>query len=244
MLAIACFNWPFYLIAALAMIAALAGFLAAGAISVKAGCTLIFAGAAYFFFGSLTVSHLIYDLSDLYRWDWLTKALEGSAAKRAVVCHAGFDEVSEALAARLPDGELRVLDHFAPETMTEPSVRRARRMYPPTPGTLSCPSHRWPVESGTQDVIFGLLAIHELRSVDERAAWFAEAKRCLKASGRVVIAEHIRDAANFIAFGPGFLHFHSRRAWMRSWEKADLRAVDEFRVTPWIRVFILTPSSP
>ena len=123
--------------------------------------------------------------------------------------------------------------------MKEPSIRRARRLFPPTPGTLSAPYDRWPAATESADVVFGLLAIHELRSDAERGAWFAEARRCLSSSGRVILVEHLRDIANFIAFGPGFLHFHSRWSWERGWESAGFRLADEFRVTPWVRVFVL-----
>jgi hypothetical protein len=53
-------------------------------------------------------------------------------------------------------------------------------------------------------------------------------------AGRVVIVEHLRDLANFAAFGPGFVHFHSLATWRRAWESAALRLADEF-----VRVFVL-----
>ena len=72
------------------------------------------------------------------------------------------------------------------------------------------------------------------------AAWFAEARRCLRPGGRIVLVEHVRDVANFLAFGPGFLHFHSPESWRHCWEKAGLRLSDRFRVTPWVRVFVIS----
>jgi SAM-dependent methyltransferase len=201
-------------------------------------CAVIAAGSGYFLFVSLGVSHLIYDRSDLYRWHWLERALGGVKNKRIVFCHAGFDEASEALRERLA-GEWRIIDHFDPATMTEASIRRARKMYPPTPGTEAAPFDKWPVGDGWADVVFGILAVHELRTVGERAKWFAEAKRCLADGGRMVVVEHVRDAANFLAFGPGFLHFHSVKNWERSWEGEGLRLRDGFRITPFVRVFVI-----
>ena len=125
--------------------------------------------------------------------------------------------------------------------MPEASIRRARRMFPPPTETVRAPFDRWPVETASADVVFGLLAIHELRSEPQRTAWFAEAKRCLREGGRVVLVEHVRDTANFLAFGPGFLHFHSRASWRRCWERAGLRCLDESHITPWVRVFVLSP---
>ena len=156
-----------------------------------------------------------------------------------IFCHSGFDESSEELHAKLGKVGWLVLDHFDERRMTEGSIRRARRLLPPTAGTLQVPFVEWPVNAESVDVVFGLLAIHELRSEGERAAWFSEARRCLRREGRIVLVEHIRDLANFVAFGPGFLHFHSPASWRRSWERAGLRCRDQFRVTPWVRVFVI-----
>ena len=238
-LSIARFNWPFYLAAVVVMAAAMLGLIELPALFPKLICAAAFVGAAYFFFGSLGVSHLIYDRSDLYRWRWLERALRDWKLERDVFCHSGFDESSAMLRARFPSAEWRILDHFDAERMTEASIRRARQLYPPTPDTIAAPFDRWPLADDWADVIFGLLAVHELRSEAERAAWFAEARRCLRGGGRVLLVEHVRDLANFIAFGPGFLHFHSPASWRRSWESVGLRLHDEFRVTPWVRVFVL-----
>jgi len=34
---------------------------------------------------------------------------------------------------------------FEADRMTEPSIRRARKMFPPTPGTLAARFNEWPV---------------------------------------------------------------------------------------------------
>ena len=143
------------------------------------------------------------------------------------------------LKQQFPRAEWSVLDHYDPVAMPEASIRRARTLFPPTAGTLVARFDQWPLADCSGEVVFALLAIHELRSEPERAKWFAEACRCLAAGGRVVVAEHVRDLANFVAFGPGFLHFHSPAAWQRSWETGGLRLEDSFRVTPFVRVFVL-----
>jgi ubiquinone/menaquinone biosynthesis C-methylase UbiE len=78
-----------------------------------------------------------------------------------------------------------------------------------------------------------------LRTDETRGALFAELRRVLGPGGRVVVAEHLRDWANFMAFGPGFLHFHSRRAWTRCFERARFAIESEFSITPFVRVFVL-----
>jgi len=62
----------------------------------------------------------------------------------------------------------------------------------------------------------------------------------MRKRGRVVLDEHLRDTATFLAFGPGFLHFHSPASWRRCWEHAGFRSMDEFRVTPFVRIFVLS----
>jgi len=240
MLTIARFNWPFYVAAAAVLIGSLWGVLWLPTSQSQWICGFALVGAFYFLAGSLAVSHLIYDRSDLYRWKWLDRALRDANRNRMLFCHSGFDEASQALHEKLDTVEWQVLDHFDEKQMTEQSIRRARKLFPPTTGTVRTPYDQWAVESETIDVIFGLLAIHELRSERERMAWFCEASRCLKKDGMVVLVEHTRDLANFLVFGPGFLHFHSSSSWRRCWERVGLRARDEFQITPWIRVFVIS----
>lgn len=242
MLAIVRFNWPLYAAAIMVLIVAVVSFVLFSAFILKLICGIALASVIYFILVSLGVSHLVYDRSDLYRWNWLDRALRGLNLREAIFCHSGFDEASVQLREKFRHAQWLVLDHFDEQQMTEPSIRRARAMFPPLPGTKSSRYDVWPVAAESTDLVLGLLAIHELRSEVERSRWFAEAKRCLRSDGRVILVEHVRDLANFIAFGPGFVHFHSRASWRRCWETAGLRLVDEFRVTPFIRIFILSKS--
>ncbi len=239
MMTIARLNWPLYFAAVLVLTGSVCVFIGLPGSEVRLACGLAFAGSGYFLFGSLGVSHQIYDRSDLYRWGWLQRALHGASRGQFIFCHSGFDDASCSLRERLGDVGWLVLDHFDEPRMTEASIRRARRMFPPVAGTLQAAFDRWPVASESADVVFGLFAIHELRSEAERSAWFAEARRCLRQGGRVVLVEHVRDLANFLAFGPGFLHFHSPASWRRCWKCAGLHVLDEFRLTPWVRVFVI-----
>ncbi|MCW1921093.1 class I SAM-dependent methyltransferase [Luteolibacter arcticus] len=235
MLSVARFNWPFYLIAGILLMAGVTAMFALPKLRLIAALPV--AGCLWFLLGSLGVSHWVYDRSDLYRWRWLDRALAKRPAKGIVVCHAGFDEVSHSLSQHLPDVRVQVLDHYD-AAMPEPSIHRARRMFPPLPGTIPARFDAWPELSA--DTIFGLLAIHEFRPEKDRAAWFAEARRGLVPGGSIIIAEHLRDLANFAAFGPGFMHFHSVASWRRSWEKAGLTLADTFRITPFVCIFVLT----
>ena len=124
-MAIARFNWPFYVVAMAILLGSLAGLIFFSAFLWKLVCAAATTGAAYFLFGSLGVSHLIYDRSDLYRWRWLDRALRGVKLHRAIFCHCGFDEASKELRARLDKPEWLILDHFNETQMTQASIRRA-----------------------------------------------------------------------------------------------------------------------
>ena len=173
MMTVAQFNWPFYAVGAVVLIVSLIGWILLPGLLLKLACGIVFACAAFFLFASLIVSHLVYDRSDLYRWGWLDRALRGVNIREAIFCHCGFDEASAELRERFSDVHWHVLDHFDSKQMTEASIRRARAMFPPTPGTLSSRYDAWPVAAESADVVLGLLAIHELRSEAERCAWFA-----------------------------------------------------------------------
>jgi len=240
MMTIARFNWPLYVAAAIVCAASVGGLVLCSVFAVKFVCGVVLAGAAYFILGSLGVSHLVYDRSDLYRWGWLERALHGLNMQQAIFCHSGFDETSAELRGRLGHVRWQILDHFNEKQMTEASIRRARAWFPPAPETLPARYDAWPMAAESADLVLGLLAIHELRSETQRSLWFKEAKRCLRPGKRVVLVEHVRDAANFLAFGPGFVHFHSPASWRRCWETAGFSLADEFRVTPFVRIFVLS----
>jgi hypothetical protein len=239
MMTIVRFNWPFYAVSAVLLLASLLVGLVAASPAIRIVAVIVCLGAAYFFFVSLAVSHQVYDRSDLYRWHWVDRALGSTVVPEMILCHTGFDEASPVLRQHFQATHWTILDHFDEKKMTEPSIRRARRMFPPSADTQPARFDQWPVSDGMASVVFGLLAIHELRRESERIAWFLEAKRCLRDSGRIIIAEHLRDLPNAAAFGPGALHFHSARSWRKCWEAAGLRLVDKFRPTGWVVVFVL-----
>lgn len=223
------FNWPFYVFAILAVLATLWApwpWPVAGAV------------ALFYLLVSLSVSHYVYDLSSLYRWDWLDRAVP-SDVQAITNVHAGLDETSRPLAFHFPQAQLTVLDVYDPETHTEASIRRARAARPPLPETVSTPTDDLPLADHSQDAVFLILAIHEIREEAEAVSFFQEVRRILAEDGRAVLVEHLRDPANFLAFGPGSFHFFSRRRWLRVIEQGGLEVTDEFAVNPFVRAFVL-----
>src|ERR1051325_7225311 len=113
MFMIARFSWPFYSVGIAILVLSLIGLLllpASRELRVLFAVTLLV--AVYFVIGSLSVSHVIYDRSELYRWSWLQQALRGTTLRHATICHCGFDEASQLLRQQFPEVHWQLLDHF------------------------------------------------------------------------------------------------------------------------------------
>jgi hypothetical protein len=173
-------------------------------------------------------------------WDWVLQAL-GFSPLSWINIHAGHDESSDALQRIFKDGARTRLRHLRArrdDRAVDCHARgRPRRTPPPPPSTWTigiCRARPAPI-----DAAMLLLSAHELRSDAAAGALFTELRRVLGPGGRVVVAEHLRDWANFLAYGPGFLHFHSRRTWVRCFARHRFDVHAEFSITPFVRVFVL-----
>jgi SAM-dependent methyltransferase len=194
-------------------------------------------GAGYFLIVSLAVSHIIYDRSPLYRWQWI-KDVFPTAPQHITNIHAGFDESSEALHTMFPQAKLVILDLYDPKRMTEPSIAQARRLRPAKLSAISADPGAIPLADSSCDAVLLLFAAHEIRDAQERSRLFAEVKRILTPDGVVLLVEHQRDLANFLAFGLGFLHFYPHAEWLRLAAKNGLRVIRTFSITPFVGVFL------
>jgi len=231
------FNWHFYVLALggaaaiagasawLEGIPRLAGISAVGVL----GSTILV---------SLLVSWCVYDLSSLYRLEWLEAVAIGPGGKMANI-HAGFDETSPLLRARYPEAEWTVMDFYDPAKHTEISIKRAREAYPPSPDDVSINTSELPISSASMDTVFVVLAAHEIRDKEERHAFFRELHRVLKPEGQAVLVEHLRDLPNFFAYTLGAFHFISRKAWLAAFARAQLHIAKTITPNPFMTCFVL-----
>ena len=187
---------------------------------------------------SLFVSFYIYDLSGLYKFEWLNQ-LDISGQNKMVNINAGFDETSLFLKQKFKDSELLVFDFYDPKKHTEVSIKRARKAYPPHPGTIPINTSKLPTTDSYADFIFVILSAHEIRDSEERKVFFNELNRILKKSGQIIVIEHLRDMPNFLAYNIGCFHFHSKKKWLASFDSANLKIFREIKQTPFISIFIL-----
>jgi SAM-dependent methyltransferase len=236
------FNWPFYAAAAAMMLViSAANWTLPGESFARVSLTAATALTAIWFVGSLVASWIIYDWSPLARWEWVGDAL-GFRPRRWVNIHTGLDQSTPAVRQLFAPSHGRVFDIFDPVEMSEPSIARARRLCPPAIPPEAVDYHRLPARAKSIDAVFLLLSAHELRREAARDSLFDELQRVLSPEGRVIVAEHLRNGANFAAFGPGFLHFFSRRTWARCFARSRFAIEREFSITPFIRVFVLRRS--
>jgi SAM-dependent methyltransferase len=231
------FNWPYYAIALIVVAAGVAAFAVLDSPWRWAVCAAV-AFPAWMIVASLLSSWLAYDRSALTRGEWLSHAVPATPT-RVLVIHAGLDLASDLALARWPSAQLRVFDIFNDKDMSEPSIKRARSIEA-HPGEAAS-SSRLPCPDAQFDAILCILAAHEIRDPEKLASFAGECRRALAPSGRLVVIEHLRDAANFLTFGPGFFHFLPRTALMDGFISGRLSQVAEFRLNPWMRVFVLTP---
>lgn len=231
------FNWRVYLATA-------AGFLVAvpawRLLPPEGRVALVVVGAPAMFWmiASLAVSHYVYDRFPIYDLHWLDRAL-AHEPRRWINIHAGWDETSGVLQAVFPDAIGETVDLFDPQVMTENSIRQAKlACHGAVPAT---PAHydALPFENGTVDTVFVIFAAHELRQREQRVKLFREVARILSPNGEMMLMEHARDGWNFLAFGPGFLHFFPRRAWHEAAKQAGLTVRSEFARTRFVHVFLM-----
>jgi SAM-dependent methyltransferase len=230
------YNWPTYVgtwTAALVAIVAAAAlqprflWLAAIAASIAVCWSVV----------SLLVSLYVYDRSELASGRWVPRLLDPATRMWAAV-HAGLDAEVE-LDGVMPGRCVARLDIFDPRVMTSPSISRARATTATTKEAIKCDPTSLPLQDAACDAVVVAFTAHEIRDRGAREAFFDELRRSLRPGGRVLLVEHLRDLANFAAFGPGYLHFVSRREWLRLAAHAKLAVASETRITPFILALAL-----
>jgi SAM-dependent methyltransferase len=147
--------------------------------------------------------------------------------------HAGLDAEVD-LDGVMPGRCVARLDIFDPRLMTSPSITRARVTTGSAKEASPCSPTALALDDRACDAVVVAFTAHEIRDRAAREAFFDELRRALRPGGRVLLVEHLRDLANFFAFGPGYLHFVPRREWLRLAAHAKLAVASETRITPWV----------
>jgi SAM-dependent methyltransferase len=233
------YNWHFYAVSLCALLGAGALLRFRGLPRVGEGVVILAAAVtAFWFVSSLLVSYYVYDYKGVTAWEWMPSILS-FRPQQWLNIHAGLDESTLLLTQLFPNTQFAVVDIFDPEEMTEPSIARARRLHPTLVPAITGKLDALPFADRSYDTLFLLFAAHEIRQPTRRMEFFRECVRILANPGQFVLVEHVRDWKNFVAFGPGFLHFHSRDEWIRLAHDAGLTIEREDHVTPFVRCFLM-----
>jgi SAM-dependent methyltransferase len=231
------FNWPWYA-GVVALDAAAAIALATGTITGQAAGRIVagLVAANFWMIASLVVSHYVYDRSGVATGAWLA-SIEPASVRRAAVFHGGLNEAAPAVARFLPLTDVRNFDFYDRSAAGSASLERARARVDRESEPIG--TGPIPLEDGSLDLGLVVFSAHEIRRDEDRAAFFADLARTLAPGGRVLVVEHLRDAWNLIAYGPGAFHFLPASAWKRSFSGGRLAIVRQAACTPLVRVFEL-----
>lgn len=228
------FNWHFYLIAIVVFIA-LNIINATFFVNFQPYTFWLIMGSLIPLVISLIVSFYIYDFSNLYQFQWLPNFDN----KSVLNINAGFDETTSIIKTKSPTCKITICDFYNPIRHTEVSIKRARKIYPPLKGTVQVSTDKLPFSDNSFDFSLAILSAHEIRDEAERIIFFKELNRITKKNGQILVTEHLRDWNNFLAYTIGFLHFHSKISWLKTFEEANFVLKQEIRTTPFITTFIL-----
>ena len=187
-------------------------------------------------FISLLASFYVYDISDLYKLDWIEK---NNQEKVILNINAGFDETSELLQDKFNNAKLIALDFYNPKKHTEVSIKRARKAYPPFPNTKQIETTNLELENNSADKIILIFSAHEIRETNERILFFKELQRILKPKGQIYVTEHLRDIPNFLVYNIGCFHFYSKVSWKNIFQESNLTLTKEIKLNPFVSNFIL-----
>jgi hypothetical protein len=187
---------------------------------------------------SLIVTMYVYDYSNFYTFDWVN-SLCLKKDSSIINIHAGFDETSEIIQHKFSPEIFNVFDFYDPGKHTEISIKRARKHRYIFPGTKPINTENPQFDLQKADYIFLLLAAHEIRNDVERITFFIKLKSLLNTDGKIIVAEHLRNIPNFIAYTIGALHFFSKRKWKYTFDRAGFTAASEIKLNSFITAFIL-----
>ena len=188
---------------------------------------------------SLTAAYLLYDHSDLFQLKQWPLEIVGPGAKESLLVHASFDPISRKLEALFPAMALKIYNIFGNRHEKDRGVLVSNRVFPPHPRELTIDPTQLPEADASQDVIFGVTAIHELMTHDKRVRFFKEARRVLRDGGKLILIEQMRTPLNFLFFNIGAFHFLTPREWRLCIAEADLAVVEERQMTPFGDLWVI-----
>jgi len=237
-LSLARYNWPLYAVCIGTVVCGIALALISIPFFLRVVALFAAATAGWFAIASFLAFHVMFDRPELLSGLWLQRCVS-TPPKTCVQLSVCVEETTLPIATVFPAAACTNLDLFDESVMTEPAVARAKQSDEHRALVKSASPEALPLEDGSVELTVVMLAAHEVRDEQLRKKLFLELARITEDGGRIVIAEHLRDIAAALAFGPGLFHFYSRKTWVELATHAGLSIESEFSVTPFVHVFVL-----
>lgn len=230
------FNRPFFNAAAIIILAG-AALLCFANFSFPIRIILVagLISTAYLSIGSLFFSHLIYDLSDLYKYNWLKPFVKNNDV--AFNLFSGYSESAHMLGKEFGSGRFKHIDFYEEAVSVTSSIKIAKALSQPIEN-VSINFADWG-SVGNSSLILFMQSLHELRPMKQKIACLKEAAAHLEPGGLIIIAEHLCDWKNFLIYGPGAFHFFGNKHWEKAISLSGLQKEKVFHVTPFIKIFVL-----
>lgn len=237
------YNWPLY---AVSCSSTLLGFAVSSIPSISESTRIIAfvvaCVAAWYTIASFFAFHAMFDRSHFLSGNWLKDCVK-TPPRRCLQLSVSLEETTLPIDRVFPDAKCANVDLFDQAVMTEPAVNRARASRNNDSARIARPD-AIPLGDADFDFTVITLAAHEVRERKVRESLFHELSRVTKPEGRIIVVEHLRNLAAFLAFGPAFFHFFPRTEWIRLAEAAGLGHELEFPITPFIHVFVFSREKP
>jgi len=188
---------------------------------------------------SIVASYLLYDKSDLYNVEKLNEIADFKNIENVILIHASFDPLSQKIEEKFPNTKLTTCDIYGNRHEHESGIKVSKKVFPPNPKEIKINPSQLPFEDKSQDIILAITAIHEILDHQQRFLFFKEAKRILKAEGKIILSEQFRDTTNFIFFNIGAFHFLSEKQWKSAISEAGLRIRESSKITPFANILTI-----
>ena len=188
---------------------------------------------------SIVASYVLYDKSDLYNVEKLDDIVDFKKIENAILIHASFDPLSQKIEEKFPNTKLTTCDIFENRHEHESGVKVSKKVFPPNPKEIKIYPCQLPFDDKSQDIVLAITAIHEILDHQQRVLFFKEAKRILKADGKIILSEQFRDTTNFIFFNIGSFHFLSEKQWKSAISEAGLKIQQNSKITPFANMLAI-----
>ncbi|MBK8987841.1 MAG: methyltransferase domain-containing protein [Chloroflexi bacterium] len=214
-------NWPLYLLAYAGIVLALVTIgvsLQKGWLSFVPLSLALLLLLSYFLAAALWAAHQLYDAAGLRPQHILFDMAQLRPTDTLVYVDLGVRDLALQLGSRLTSGKIIVVDVYHPQGTMSRSLKRYRARQP---HALNDPRLVWqngrvdllPLPDNSVSTVILHRVVSEFWQQGDRLALLREVYRILRPDGRLLLAERVRSANNWLVMGPGALQLSFADDW-------------------------------